>query len=56
VIARIEPADETDLDDEMWAHHPEQVARGTTARQRFERGQSIPHETLKRQLEQESEE
>jgi hypothetical protein len=56
VIARIEPADEIDLDDEMWAHGPEQVARGAAARQRFEKGESITHENLKQQLERESEE
>lgn len=56
VIARIEPADETDLDDEKWAHEPEQVARGAAARQRFEKGESITHESLKQQLERESEE
>ena len=56
VIARIEPADETDLDDETWAHDPEQVTRGTAARQRFEQGQSCAHEDLKKQLERESDE
>src|SRR5512139_512030 len=40
VIARIEPADETDLDNELWAHDPGQIARGAAARQRFEQGQS----------------
>ncbi len=54
VIARIEPADETDLDDEKWAHAPEQVARGTAARQRFEKGQSCTHEDLTEQLKRES--
>ncbi len=32
VIARLEPADEIDLDDETWAHDPEQVTRGAAAR------------------------
>jgi hypothetical protein len=50
VIARIEPADEIDLDDEIWAHDSEQVARGAAARQRFEQGQSRAHEDLKKQL------
>jgi hypothetical protein len=54
VIARIEPADETDLEDEMWAHEPEQVARGAAARQRFEKGQSCAHEDLTQQLKRES--
>ena len=54
VIARIEPADEIDLDDELWAHDPEQVARGAAARQRFEQGQSYVHEDLKQQLRRES--
>jgi hypothetical protein len=54
VIARIEPADETDLDDETWAHEPEQIARGAAARERFERGESVAHEDLEQQLRPES--
>jgi hypothetical protein len=50
VIARIEPADDIDLEDEAWAHAPEQVARGQAARERFARGEGIPHEQLKREL------
>ncbi len=56
VIARIEPADEIDLEDEIWAHDPRQVARGAAARQRFEQGQSCDHEDLKRQMQDEHEE
>jgi len=50
VIARIEPADETDFEDETWAHAPAQVARGEEARRRFQQGQSLSHEDLKREL------
>ena len=50
VIARIEPADEIDLDDEIWAHDPQQVARGAAARQRFEQGKTCAHEDLKEEL------
>ncbi|HSW46559.1 MAG TPA: hypothetical protein VLM89_13410 [Phycisphaerae bacterium] len=53
VIARIQPADEIDLDDEIWAHDAEQVARGAAARQRFEQGQSCAHDDLKEQLRRE---
>ena len=50
VIARLEPADELDLDDEVWSHAPEQVERGKAARRRFETGASISHEEVKRQV------
>ncbi len=50
VIARLERADEIDLEDEQWAHAPEQVARGDAARKRFEQGQSLAHEDVKRQI------
>ena len=56
VIARLEPADEIDLEDEIWAHDPEQVARGTAARQRLEQGESLAHEDVKQQLRRESDE
>ena len=50
VIARLEPADQIDLDDETWAHTPEQVARGNAARKRFEGGRSTSHNQLKQDL------
>lgn len=50
VIARLEPADELDLDDEIWARAPKQLARGRAARKRFEQGLGIPHEEVKRRL------
>ena len=50
VIARLEPADEIDLDDDQWAHAPEQIARGEAARRRFEEGRSLSHEDVKREL------
>jgi hypothetical protein len=52
VIARIEPADEIDLDDELWARAPEQIARGEAARQRFESGTSVSHGQLKRAIQE----
>jgi hypothetical protein len=55
VIARLEPADEIDLEDELWAHDPAQAVRGADARQRFEQGQSCAHEDLKQQLRRDSE-
>ena len=47
VIARLEPADELDLEDELWAHAPEQVARGKAARARAAGGQAIDHDEVK---------
>lgn len=53
VIGRIEPADEIDLEDEVWVHATEQVERGLAARRRSEAGESISHDKLKQQLENE---
>ena len=50
VIARLEPADEIDLEDDQWAHAPEQVARGEAARRRFQERASVSHDDVKRQL------
>ena len=50
VIARLEPADELDLEDDAWARAPQQVARGRAARKRFEEGRGIPLEEVKRRL------
>ena len=50
VIARLQAADDIDLDDELWAHEPEQLARGDAARQRLRRGESTAHDEVKRQL------
>ena len=50
VIARLEPADELDLDDDAWSHAPEQITRGQAARERFGQGQAVPHDQVKREL------
>ena len=50
VIARLEPVDELDLDDEIWAHAPKQIARGRAARRRFDQGLGIPLEEVRRRL------
>ncbi len=54
VVARREPADEVDLEDEWWAHDPEQVIRGVAARHRFKQGQFLAHEDVKQRLGRES--
>ena len=50
VVARLEPADNDDLEDELWARAPEQIQRGQEARERFRRGESIPHDQVRREL------
>lgn len=50
VIARLEAADEIDLEDEIWARAPEQVARGQAARQRLHGGETLSHDEIKREL------
>ncbi len=50
VIGRISPADDLDLEDEVWAHQPEQVARGAAARRRFAAGKGVSHAEVKRRL------
>jgi len=50
VIARIEPADEIDLEDELWMRQPEQIARGEEAREEFRQGKTRPHEEVWREI------
>ncbi len=50
VVARLEKADELDLEDEVWAHQPEQVARGERARARLANNEGMAHDEVKRQL------
>lgn len=50
VVARIEPADDEDLEEELWLRQPEQVERGQQARDEYKRGETIPHEQVCREL------
>lgn len=50
IVAKIEPADDVDLDDDAWAHAAEQVVRGDAARDRYGRGEVVSHDELKRRL------
>ncbi len=50
VIARLEPADDLDVESEDWARQPEQVARGDAARQRLANGQARTHDQVMREL------
>ena len=46
VIARLQPADDIDLEDEIWARQPEQIERGRRAREEYRKGETISHEQL----------
>lgn len=50
VIGRLDTMDHIDLEDELWAHQPEQVARGQAARARFDRDEGLPHDELKHRM------
>ena len=52
VIAQLFAADETDLEDEKWAHAPEQLARGDAARERRGKRQTQSHDDVKRDLDE----
>lgn len=50
VIARLEPADDVDIEDLKWAERPEQARRGQEARERFARGEGTSHDELRKEL------
>lgn len=50
VVARLDAADQIDVDDEVWAHQPEQVERGRRGMDEYARRATTAHDQVKREI------